>query len=53
MIAWMMAHAELILAVLLGLSETLALIFPASSGVGGILAAVISVLKKLGAKKAE
>lgn len=40
-------HLVLILSILLGLSEVLGLLFP---GAGGVIAAVVSVLKALGAK---
>lgn len=53
MLSWLIAHEELVLAVLLGVSELLALLFPASSGFGGIVAGMVKVLKKLGAKKPE
>lgn len=48
--SWLMANWGMIATVLLGLSEALALMFPASTGFGGILAGVIKFLKGLGAK---
>ena len=45
--AWLTEHASLILSVALGLSEVLALVFPADSGFGGILAGLIKLLKKV------
>lgn len=47
---WLVAHAALVLSILLGLSETLALVFPSSTGFGGVLAAIVKGLKALGAK---
>jgi len=52
MIAWIMAHMDLIVAVLLGLSETLALVFPSETGFGGILAGAVKFLKGIAAKQA-
>lgn len=53
MLQWLIAHEEIVLSVLLGLSEILALIFPASTGFGGIVAGLVKMLKKVGAKKPE
>lgn len=49
-IAWLMANWGMIAAILLGVSEALALAFPATTGFGGILAGIIKFLKGLGAK---
>lgn len=51
LIAWLEANWGLIASVLLGISESLALIFPASSGFGGIIASAIGFLKKIGAQQ--
>lgn len=47
---WMIDHYSLLATILLGISEVLSLIFPPQSGVGGILAAIIKVLKQAGVK---
>lgn len=49
-IAWLVANWGIIATVLLGISEALAVIFPSSTGAGGIIAGIISFLKSLGAK---
>jgi len=41
--AWFNAHSAAILGSLLAVSEGLSLIFPSSSGFGGILAAIVKV----------
>lgn len=46
-ISWLSANYGVIASVLLGVSECLALLFPSSSGFGGILAGVIKFLKGL------
>ena len=51
MLAYLMDHATLILSCLLGFSEALALLFPSSSGFGGILAGLIKILKGAGIKE--
>lgn len=43
-------HLVLILSILLGVSEGLALLFPSA---GGVLAVIIKLLKALGAKSSE
>lgn len=50
LIAWFEANWGVIATILLGVSESLALIFPASSGFGGILASIIGFLKNIGTK---
>ena len=50
MLQWIIEHYGLMLSVMLGLSEALALIFPASTGFGGILAGLIKLLKSVGTK---
>ncbi len=50
LIAWFEANWGVIATILLGVSESLALIFPATSGFGGILASVIGFLKNIGTK---
>jgi hypothetical protein len=50
-ISWMMGHSAIEMAVLLGISEALALVFPSDSGFGGMLAGLIKALKGLGAKE--
>lgn len=47
---WLMQNWAMVATVLLGISEALAVVFPASTGVGGILAGVIKVLKGAGVK---
>jgi hypothetical protein len=49
-IAWLMANWGMIATILLGVSEALALAFPASSGFGGIVAGIVKFLKGLGVK---
>lgn len=53
LISWLVSHAVVILSVLLGISEALALIFPPQSGVAGFLQAAIKFLKSLGAKEPQ
>ena len=48
MVAFMSAHLVAILSVLLIISESLALAFPSA---GGIIKAIVAVLKALGAKE--
>lgn len=48
---WLTTNLPLILGVLLAISEGLSLLFPASTGAGGILAGIVKVLKALGAKE--
>jgi hypothetical protein len=49
-IAWLMANWGMIATVLLGISEALAVVFPSSTGFGGILAGIIKFLQGLGAQ---
>lgn len=49
-IAWIVANWATIATVLLGVSEALALVFPPTSGFGGILAGLIKWIKGLGVK---
>lgn len=49
-VQWLVANYGMIATVLLGISESLALIFPSPSGFGGILASLIGFLKKIGTK---
>jgi len=49
-ISWLVANWGMIASVLLGVSESLALAFPSSTGFGGILAGVIKFVKGLGVK---
>lgn len=48
--AWLTEHLPIVLSILLGLSEGLALAFPSTTGFGGVLAGVVKALKGLGAK---
>lgn len=50
MIAWMTANWGMLAAVALGISESLALLFPSQSGFGGLLAGMIKFLKMFGIK---
>jgi hypothetical protein len=50
--AWFLAHYGMIASVLLGVSESLAVAFPSSTGFGGIIAGLIKFLQSLGAKPA-
>ena len=50
LVAWFEANWGVIATILLGISESLALIFPATSGFGGILASIIGFLKNIGTK---
>lgn len=47
---WLVANYGMIATVLLGISESLALIFPSPSGFGGILAAIKGFLIRIGTK---
>lgn len=51
LIGWLSSHLVVILGVLLAISEALAVLFPADSGFGGILAGLIKFLKGFGAKE--
>lgn len=51
MLAFLIAHESLILMILLAVSEVLAVIFPADSGFGGIVAGAVKLLKSVGAKE--
>ena len=48
--SWFAANWSIIASVLLGISEALGLVFPSSSGFGGILAGIIKFLSGVGIK---
>jgi len=49
--AFLLANKVVILAALLGLSEVLAMFFPPSSGVAGVLQGLVKLVKFLGGKE--
>lgn len=50
LIAWLSLHWAVIASVLLGVSEALAVVFPSSTGFGGMIAGLIKILKSFGAQ---
>lgn len=47
---WLMTNWGLVASVLLGVSESLSLIFPSQNGFGGIVSGIVKALQSIGAK---